>query len=223
MELSGQIHIDAPLHRVWGALNDPALLARCIEGVQSLEQVADSRFEGRIATKIGPVRATFDGIIELTNLDPPKGYTLVGEGKGGAAGFARGKADVKLVPEGNGTMLAYTATALTGGKLAQFGARLVEGAARQMADRFFTAFKAELEVKQGTAITQASSEIEASDHTLFLYAEIAGVPPSEFFKTKPAITPSQKAVKASRGVPTAMWSIGLALMVLALLWWQLKG
>lgn len=147
MELTGEALITAPRARVWEALNDPALLARAIEGCEKLEPAGENRFEGVVAAKVGPVRAKFGGVVELSNLDPPNGYTLSGEGKGGAAGFARGAADIRLEEAGGGaaTLLTWTARATVGGKLAQLGARLIEGAARSQAEKFFTAFKAEVE------------------------------------------------------------------------------
>ena len=150
MELQGETLIAAPRERVWAALNDPAVLARCIDGVESLEKVGDSRFEGKLNAKVGPVRASFTGGVDLLDLDPPNGYTIAGEGKGGVAGFAKGSADVRLadaaLPDGsNGTLLSYVARSTVGGKLAQLGARLIEGTARGYAESFFAKLKAEVE------------------------------------------------------------------------------
>ncbi|MDO9487455.1 MAG: carbon monoxide dehydrogenase subunit G [Sphingomonadaceae bacterium] len=150
MDLQGETLISAPRERVWAALNDPIVLARCIDGVESLDKVGDSRFEGKLNAKVGPVRASFTGGVDLLNLDPPNGYTISGEGKGGVAGFAKGSADVKLVdeamPDGSlGTRLSYVARSTVGGKLAQLGARLIEGTARGYAESFFAKLKAEVE------------------------------------------------------------------------------
>ncbi len=150
MELQGETLIAAPRERVWAALNDPAVLARCIDGVESLEKVGDSRFEGKLNARVGPVRASFTGGVDLLDLDPPNGYTIAGEGKGGVAGFAKGSADVRLadaaLPDGsNGTLLSYVARSTVGGKLAQLGARLIEGTARGYAESFFAKLKAEVE------------------------------------------------------------------------------
>lgn len=162
MELNGEVLIAAPRDRVWSALNDPALLARAIEGCETLEPAGENRFEGVVAAKVGPVRARFGGTVELSNLDPPNGYTLSGEGKGGAAGFARGSADVRLEAADGGasTLLTWTAKATVGGKLAQLGARLVEGAARAQAEKFFAAFKAEVEEPAADA---EAAHAEAAD------------------------------------------------------------
>lgn len=151
MELQGETIIAAPRARVWEALNDPAMLARCIEGVESLERTGENRFEGKLNTKVGPVRAAFTGAVTLSDLDPPNAYRISGEGKGGVAGFAKGSADVRLADEtledGRvGTRLTYSAQSTVGGKLAQLGARLIEGTARAYAESFFTRLKQELEM-----------------------------------------------------------------------------
>lgn len=167
MELTGEAMIRSPRPRVWAALNDPAVLARCIEGTESLVAVGDNRFEGRVAAKIGPVRAAFAGVVELSNLDPPASYTLSGEGKGGAAGFARGSADIALAETTDdgapATRITYVARASVGGKLAQLGGRLIEGAARGQADRFFAALKAELEEPEAATLDTASADTTAVD------------------------------------------------------------
>ena len=150
MELKGETLIAAPREAVWAALNDPDVLARCIDGVETLTRSGDNRFEGKMNAKVGPVRATFTGAVTLENLDPPNGYTLVGEGKGGVAGFAKGAAEVVLADaagDGGGaaTLLTYHAKSTVGGKLAQLGARLIEGTAKSYAESFFAKLKAELE------------------------------------------------------------------------------
>lgn len=199
MEIAGETRIAAPRPRVWEALNDIALLARCIEGVESFEPAGENRYAGRMAAKVGPVRATFAGTIELQNLDPPNGYTLTGEGKGGAAGFAKGSADVRLAEDGpDATILRYSARAATGGKLAQLGARLLEGTARQMADKFFAALKLEIE---GPAEAAPATAQEPD----------AAVPAA------PAIAPE------SGGLPVWVWAGALALIVAAFLLFQTRG
>ncbi len=140
MEMSGQQRIAAPRAKVWQALNDPEVLRQCIPGCRSLDKRSDSEMAATVRAKVGPVSATFNGTVTLTNIDPPNGYTISGEGKGGAAGFAKGGADVKLSDDGDGTLLTYTAKAQVGGKLAQVGARLIDATAKQMADQFFTSF-----------------------------------------------------------------------------------
>ncbi len=140
MEMSGQYRISAPRERVWQALNDPDVLRVCIPGCKSLEKGSDDALKATVQAKVGPVSATFKGNVTLTNIDPPNGYTISGEGKGGPAGFAKGGADVALADDGDGTLLTYTAKAQVGGKLAQVGARLIDATAKQMADQFFATF-----------------------------------------------------------------------------------
>jgi carbon monoxide dehydrogenase subunit G len=140
MEMSGEYRIPAPRETVWRALNDPAVLKDSIPGCQSLDKLSDTEMTAKVQAKVGPVKATFTGNVTLSNIDPPKGYTISGEGKGGVAGFAKGGADVALEEEGDDTILRYTAKAQVGGKLAQIGARLIDATAKQLADEFFRNF-----------------------------------------------------------------------------------
>ena len=139
MELTGEYTIPAPREKVWEALNDPEVLAACIPGCEELEKVSNTEFTARVKIKIGPVSAKFSGAVTLEDLDPPNGYSIVGEGKGGVAGFAKGSANVSLTTEADNTVLRYTADAQVGGKLAQIGSRLIGGTARKLADKFFSA------------------------------------------------------------------------------------
>jgi uncharacterized protein len=140
MDMTGQYRIPAPRERVWEALNDPATLQASLPGCESLEKVSDREFAATVVAKVGPVKAKFNGNVTLSNLNPPESYTISGEGKGGAAGFAKGGADVRLTDEGEVTVLTYTAKADVGGKLAQLGSRLIDGTAKKMADEFFQNF-----------------------------------------------------------------------------------
>jgi hypothetical protein len=140
MEMTGEYRIPASRQRVWEALNDPAILKACIPGCRQLEKVSDTDFTAIVATKVGPVSATFRGSVNLSDLDPPNGYTLTGQGQGGAAGFARMGARVSLKQDSDDTLLAYAAQADIGGKLASVGSRLVQTVARKNADDFFSAF-----------------------------------------------------------------------------------
>jgi carbon monoxide dehydrogenase subunit G len=144
MEMSGEYRIPAPRQRVWEALNDPAVLKACIPGCKQLEKVSETDFTAIVATKVGPVSATFRGSVNLSELDPPNGYTLTGQGQGGAAGFARMGARVSLKQDSDDTLLAYSAQAHIGGKLASVGSRLVQTVARKNADDFFSAFARQL-------------------------------------------------------------------------------
>lgn len=141
MDMSGQERIEAPVEAVWRALNDPEVLKRCIPGCERLEKQSDTEMTATVVLRVGPVKATFEGAVELGNLNPPHSYTISGEGKGGIAGFAKGGAVVRLEPtEAGGTSLHYEAEAQIGGKLAQIGQRLVAGTAKKLADEFFANF-----------------------------------------------------------------------------------
>ncbi len=145
MEIKGEYQIASGREQVWAALIDPEMLKTCIPGCQSLQQVSEHEFEALVKAAIGPVRARFNTRISLENLDPPQSYTLVGEGKAGAAGFGRGSAEVVLTEKDGGTLLSYNADFKVGGKLAQVGSRLVLGATRKTADDFFGRFSKELD------------------------------------------------------------------------------
>ena len=140
MDIAGEYRIPAARERVWAALNDPEVLRACIPGCRSLEKVSDTEFASTVAAKVGPVSATFRGNVVLSELDPPRGYTISGQGQGGAAGFARMSAKVTLDEDNGETLLRYEARADVGGKLASVGSRLVQGVARKNADDFFSAF-----------------------------------------------------------------------------------
>ena len=144
MEFSGEYRIPARQQQVWDALNDPAVLQACIVGCKQLEKVSDTEFVATVAAKVGPVSATFKGNVVLSDLDPPNGYTLTGQGQGGAAGFAKMGAQVALTEDQNETVLKYVAKAEIGGKLASVGSRLVQTVAKKNADDFFAAFSRHL-------------------------------------------------------------------------------
>ncbi|SLN47227.1 CoxG family protein [Roseisalinus antarcticus] len=145
MELSGTRTIAADRETVWARLNDPETLKACIPGCEELTGSAETGFEAVVKQKVGPVKATFRGAVTIEDADPPKSYRLVGEGKGGVAGFAKGAAAVSLVEVEGGTELAYEVDAQVGGKLAQLGNRIVGGFARKMADEFFERFQTRVE------------------------------------------------------------------------------
>ena len=137
--IEGEERVDAPVEKVWAALNDPDTLQACIPGCQSLEQKSDTELAAKVVLKVGPIKATFAGEVTLSNLNPPHSYTITGEGKGGIAGFAKGGADVVLVEESPGvTLLKYTAKADVGGKMAQLGSRLMESTSKKLAGQFFS-------------------------------------------------------------------------------------
>jgi carbon monoxide dehydrogenase subunit G len=142
MEIKGEYRIPASREKVFAALNDPAVLQACIPGCESLEKVSDTELKAKVRMRIGPVSASFSGKVTLSDIDPPNGYRISGEGQGGAAGFAKGGAVVTLREDGAETVLSYAVDAQVGGKIAQVGARLIDGTARKLADEFFGKFAA---------------------------------------------------------------------------------
>ncbi|MFY0614781.1 MAG: carbon monoxide dehydrogenase subunit G [Hyphomicrobiaceae bacterium] len=144
LKMSGTRLLPAPQSQVWEKLNDIETLKRCIPGCQSLEEAGDNQLKATVALKVGPVNAKFTGDVELSDMDPPNSYRISGSGKGGPAGSATGGADVKLEPADGGTLLSYDVDAKVAGKIAQLGARLIDGTAASLAEKFFDNFAAEL-------------------------------------------------------------------------------
>lgn len=138
--MKGEVLIAAPRQNVWNKLNDPDVLKQCIPGCEDLQKT-DEGFRATAKIKVGPVSARFSGKVRLSDLDPPNGYRISGEGEGGVAGFAKGGAVVSLADIEGGTLLAYDVDAQIGGKLAQLGQRLIDGSARKIADEFFANFQ----------------------------------------------------------------------------------
>jgi len=140
MDMTGTQHIEAPREAVWAALNDPDVLRRCIPGCESIEKISDTEMNAKVTLKIGPVKASFTGKVTLSDLDPPNGYRISGEGAGGVAGLAKGGATVRLQKDGSATILDYDVKAQIGGKLAQLGGRLIDSTAKKLAAEFFEKF-----------------------------------------------------------------------------------
>lgn len=140
MDMQDSQRIEAPRETVWAALNDPEVLKACIPGCETVEKTGENELEAKVTLKIGPVKASFTGKVTLSNIDPPNGYTISGEGQGGVAGHARGGADVRLEPDGDATILHYTVKAEVGGKIAQLGSRLIDSTAKKLAGEFFQNF-----------------------------------------------------------------------------------
>ncbi len=143
MDLSGEYLLNAPKEKVWAALNDAAVLARCIPGCKELEQTSENAFAAKVALKIGPVSATFSGNVTLEDIDAPNGYRIAGQGNGGIAGFAKGGAVVRLEERDALTVLTYEAKADIGGKIAALGSRLITATSKKLADQFFSSFAKE--------------------------------------------------------------------------------
>ncbi|MDB5486660.1 MAG: hypothetical protein JWQ58_375 [Reyranella sp.] len=142
MEIKGEYKIAAPREKVFAALNDVTILQACIPGCETLEKTSETEMKAKVRMRIGPVSASFTGKVTLSDLDPPNGYRISGEGQGGAAGFAKGGAVVTLREDAGDTILNYNVDAQVGGKIAQVGARLIDGTAKKLADEFFSKFAA---------------------------------------------------------------------------------
>lgn len=159
MQMSGEYRIEAPREAVWAALNDPEVLKQAIPGCEEIEKVSDTELAAKVKVKVGPVSAKFSGTVTLSDLDPPKGYTISGEGKGGPAGFAKGGAKVRLEADGAATILHYDVEARVGGKLAQIGSRLIDATAKKMANDFFARFAEVV----GGPVPEAAAEMPAAE------------------------------------------------------------
>jgi len=179
MDLTGEYRIPAPRETVWAALNNPEILKACIPGCEELNKTSDTELVAKVVAKIGPVKAAFGGKVTLSDLDPPNGYTITGEGQGGAAGFAKGGAKVRLEPADGGTVtvLHYAADAQIGGKLAQIGSRLVEGTAKKLADEFFAAFAAQAAAAAPTATPAAAGQPVSQPAPIVASATSSGLSP----------------------------------------------
>ncbi|HEY4073418.1 MAG TPA: carbon monoxide dehydrogenase subunit G [Herbaspirillum sp.] len=160
MELKGEQQIALPQESVWQALNDPAVLQKCIPGCELIEPSGENEYKVVMSVSVGPIKAKFNGKLLLTDIVAPVSYKIVFEGSGGAAGFGKGSAAVVLQSGDNGTALAYNASAQVSGKLAQVGMRLIEGVARKLADEFFLRFRKSIEPE-----AMAESAAEAPQDT----------------------------------------------------------
>ena len=210
MDMSGEYRIPAPRQAVWDALNDPEVLKACIPGCESLDK-AGEEMTATVVAKIGPVKAKFSGKVRLENLDPPTSYSIVGEGQGGVAGFAKGGADVALADDGEGTILTYTAKAQVGGKLAQLGSRLIDGTAKMMADQFFSAFSARVAADNAPAEPDGGA-IAAREDALDRVVHAA-----EAAEQRVEETVEAAAVKAGPSGPMLWGLIALAAVAVILL------
>jgi uncharacterized protein len=190
MDMKGEYRIPAPQQAVWEALNDPETLKACIPGCETIEKTSDTEMTATVKAKVGPVSARFKGKVTLSDLNPPNSYRISGEGQGGPAGFGKGGATVSLEQDGSDTILRYEATAQVGGKLAQIGARLVDGAAKKIANEFFSNFA-----------THVGGPVEATPD-----ADAA-----------PAVIINHETKTPTKTVSTATWIVGLIVVVAVLL------
>lgn len=218
MELTGDILIAAPRERVWAGLNDPEVLVRCIPGCEAMEATSPTERTARVAVKVGPVRARFVGHIRMEDVRENQGCTLNFEGSGGAAGMAKGHSNVALTDEAGGTRLSYTTQASVGGKLGQVGGRMIDAAAKQMADQFFAAFNAIVAapaeaVAAPAAATEAAEPAAAAAPTAIAPAPaVAPAPaptpvPAPAPASGPAFTPTVATRPAAPAAPPAPESL----------------
>lgn len=198
MELTGEQLIPAPRQAVWDAINDPEILRQCITGCESVTKTSDTDFEASVQVKVGPVKARFKGKVTLSDLDPPSSCTISGEAQGGvAAGFGKGSAKVQLAEaDGGATRLTYAVNAQVGGKLAQIGARLIDGVAAKMAEDFFVKFN---QIVGGTGAA-AAADVSATPEAL----PKAGTPAA-----------AQPQAPVTGGIPSWIWITGLIVIVCA--------
>jgi carbon monoxide dehydrogenase subunit G len=208
MQMSGEQRIPAPRAQVWAALNDPEVLKASIPGCESLEPVGADGYTATVTTKVGPVKARFTGQVTLSDIDPPNGYTISGEGKGGAAGFARGGAKVKLADDGDGTLMTYEVDANVGGKLAQLGSRLIDGTARKLADEFFVKFS-ELAAQAPAAAPEPAPAAAAPEPA----PEPAAAPTPEPAPAPKPAAPPPPMPSSSTGLPTWVWGVGVIVLI----------
>jgi uncharacterized protein len=237
MDMTGEYRIPAPRQRVWEALNDPEILKAAIPGCEELNKLSDHELDARVKAKVGPVSATFTGKVTLNDLNPPVSYRIAGEGKGGAAGFAKGGAEVNLSEDGTDTILRYNAKADVGGKLAQIGSRLIQGTARKMADDFFGKFSSivadqhaaeappPLAPAAAAPVAPAEPVVPAEAVAPLPAAPIPPAPPPVpkpvAFQPERPRAPATTATPlpaAKSGQPWYVWLIGAIVVVIVLFW-----
>ena len=165
MEILGSQIIPASQQAVWDGLNSPDVLKKCLPGCESVELVSPDVFKVVITAAIGPLKAKFNGTLNVTEANAPHSCVLIFEGQGGAVGFGKGSSSVTLKPVDGGTELTYSAQAHVGGKLAQIGSRLIDSVAKKMSDDFFKAFNKELGAQsapsqENTSFTENSAPIQ---------------------------------------------------------------
>jgi uncharacterized protein len=219
MDMTGEYRIPAARQHVWEALNDPTILSQCIPGCEEIVKLSDVEWTAKVVAKVGPVKAKFGGKVLLTDLDPPNGYKITGEGTGGAAGFAKGGATVTLTDVPEGTLLKYVVQANVGGKLAQIGSRLIDGASRKMAEEFFGNFAAKLGAPAEIAVATAEAATPAVEPATVAAPETAAPAPSS--SPAPAMPEPPRAPPAAERaggrLSPLVWVGGLVVVVIVIL------
>ncbi len=210
MNLQGERLIPATPETTWAALNDPETLKACIKGCESLERVGDDEYLATVAMRVGPVNARFKGRLKLQNVVPPSSYTIAFDGQGGAAGFGKGSADVQLSLDPDGTRLGYNAKAQVGGKLAQVGSRLIDGAAAKIADDFFASFAQRL-----SATARAVDETIVSEA-----AEEAGTGGAAAVEARRAAPPPSTAAPSGSSLRWLAWIVAIVVIAALVAYWR---
>jgi uncharacterized protein len=201
MDMTGEFRIPAPRQRVWEGLNDPEILKQCIAGCETIAKNSDTEFTAKVVARVGPVRASFTGKVTLSDLDPPQGYTITGEGSGGVAGFAKGSAKVGLDADGDATLLHYAVQAHVGGKLAQIGSRLIDATSRKMAADFFDRFAALMAPSETTA--PAAPGVETADAETAAAETVVTASTPAPLEMPPVEMPPAEVPRAEMEVPAA--------------------
>ncbi len=230
MKMNGEFRVPTDRETVWRALNDPEVLKECLPGCQEIEKTSDTEMTATLALKVGPVKATFAGGVTLSELDPPNGYTLSGQGQGGTAGFASGEAKVRLVEDGGETVVQYEVDAKVGGKLAQIGSRLIDSTAKKLSKQFFDSLAEKLgggEEAEPEAAAAAPAPASAPDAPAQPEAPAepavppAADPPAEDAPAEdapaadagPPLAPAAKRM----GLPTAAWAAAVVAVAVVLI------
>lgn len=205
MEMQGKRQLAVTQQQAWDALNDPVVLKACIPGCDKVEATAENQYAVAMALKIGPVSAKFTGKITLSDIQPPESYKLSFDGQGGVAGFGKGSAAVTLMPNEAGCELAYSVQASVGGKVAQLGQRLIDGAARSMADDFFKRFDQEMQRQHPQAYAAQAERAAGLEGDA---AVMQAVPAS-------TASPASIGAPTSATVPMWLWGAGAAVVAVA--------
>ena len=221
MKMNGEFRVPTDRETVWRALNDPEVLKECLPGCQEIEKTSDTEMTATLVLKVGPVKATFAGGVTLSDLDPPNGYTLSGQGQGGTAGFASGEARVRLVDEGGETVVQYDVDAKVGGKLAQIGSRLIDSTAKKLARQFFDSLAEKLgggeeAETEPEATAPAQPEAPAEPAAAPAAERPAEDPPAADTPAADAGPPLAPAAKRM-GLPTAAWAAAVVAVAVVLI------
>lgn len=240
MEMQASRTLAVSQQQAWDALNDPEVLKLCIPGCDKVEPTGEQQYSVAMALKIGPVSAKFAGKITLSDIVPPESYTIAFDGSGGVAGFGKGSAQVRLVPlpaDATGQdscELHYTVQATVGGKIAQLGQRLIDGAARSMAEDFFKRFDQEMQRRHPREVAaslpeaaEAGAPQEASEPPPVALSAQAGAlaataapPPVALSAQAGALAATAGENNPDSGVPVWVWAAGAAALVLLAWWWN---